>query len=587
LRSPQLYATLIVILAALPLFFLGGIAGAFSQPAVIAYIVAVLSSTVVALTVAPALAFMLLRTEAHQRRTSPLVGGAYRLFDRTFPAYVRRSRWAYATLAVLFLVLAAGAGAAQLSGGATFASQQDRSLLIHWESAPGTSLPEMVRITSSAMKELGGVPGVDHIGAQVGRAITSDQVVNVNSGQIWITLSDGADYDRTVAAIQHIVRGYPGLHSDLATYPRDRVRIAELGASDPVVVRIYGADLDVLRSKAEEVRQRISGVQGIVQPHVQTVTEEPTLEVRVNLQLAQKHGINPGDVRRTAATYFSGLLVGNLYQEQKVFDVVVRGTPSLQTGPASLDDMMIDTPSGDDVRLGDIAEVRVVPFPTVIRHDATQRSLDVTAGVGGRDLGAVLSDVRDRVAKVSMPLEYHAEVLSSSAERQDENVQTALLAIGALIGIFLLLQASFGTWRLAAVTLLVLPLSVAGGVLVAFFAGGITTVGALLGLFAVLAIAVRNSVVVLSSLTAAADLDSITSATRERAGSILLAAAATIAVLIPLVFIGSELLRPLASVVIGGLVTSTLLTVFVLPALYLRLGSPRRADSPHTVVANP
>jgi Cu/Ag efflux pump CusA len=549
-------------------------------------VVAVLASTVVALTVTPALTFMLLRKESPQHRTSPFVRGAHRLFDRTFPVYARRPRWAYATLAFLLLILAAGAGALQVSGGTTLSSPQDRSLVIHWESAPGTSLPEMVRITSRAVKELSGVPGVEHIGAQLGRAITSDQVVNVNAGQIWITLGDDADYDKTVAAIQRILRAYPGLRSDIATYPQDRVRIAEIGTSDPVVVRIYGNDLDALRSKAEEVRKSISAVPGLVQPKVQILTEEPTLEVRVNLEQAQTHGVNPGDVRRTAATYFSGLLVGNLYQEQKVFDVVVRGTPSLLTGPASLDDMMIDTPNGDDVRLGDIAEVRVVPFPTVIRHDATQRSLDVTAGVRDRDLVAVLNDVRDRVGKMAMPLEYHAEVLSTVAERQNDNLQAALVAIGALIGIFLLLQASLGSWRLAGVTVLTLPLSVAGGVLVAFIAGGIMTVGALLGLFALLGIAVRNTVVLLSSYErlrstgAMLDLDSIASATRERAGATVLGAAATVATLIPLVFIGAELLRPLAAVVTGGLVTSTVLTVFVIPALYFRLASARAEAAP-------
>jgi Cu/Ag efflux pump CusA len=598
LRSPQIYATLIVLLLALPLFFLGGVVGAFSRPAVTAYVLAVLSSTVIALTVTPAMAFMLLRNEAPQRRISPLVRGADWLFDITFPRYAKQPRWAYATLGVLLLITAAGAGALGLSGGVHFSSPQDRSLLIRWESAPGTSLPEMVRITTSAMKELSVIHDVEHVGATVGRAITSDQVVNVNSGQIWITLGDEADYDKTVVAIQRVLHGYPGLHSDLATYPQDRVRLVENGTSDPVVVRIYGADLDVLRRKAEEVRQRISIVPGIVKPQVQKVTEEPSLEVRVNLEQARQHGINPGDVRRTAATYFSGLLVGNLYQEAKILDVVVRGTPSLQTGPASLDDMMIDTPGGEDVRLGDIAEVRVAPYPTVITHDATHRSLDVTASVSGRDLGAVLSDVRDQTRKVSMPLEYHTEVLSGAAKQQDQNVQTAVFVIGVMIGIFLLLQSALGSWRLAAVALLTLPLSVGGGVLAAFFVGGISTLGALLGLFAVLGIAVRNTVVLLSTYerlhstrALRLDLDSLARATGERAGSILLAAAATGAAMMPLVVpgprSGTELLWPLAAVVVGGLITSTLLTVFVIPVLYLRLASALHPDSPRSETTRP
>jgi Cu/Ag efflux pump CusA len=580
LRGPQLYSTLIVLLAVLPLFFLGGVAGAFSKPAVMAYVVAVLASTAVALTVTPALALVLLRNERSTQRVSPLVRGAHRLFDITVPRYARRPRRAYTIVVILLLALSAGV--LQLGAGPLFPAPDDRNLLIHLESAPGTSLPEMSRITRAAMKEVSAVPGVDHVGAHIGRALTSDQVVNVNSGEIWITLGDEADYDKTVDAIQRVLRGYTGLRSNLVTYPQDRVQAVETGTSDPVAVRLYGSDLDVLRKKAEEVRQRISTVPGIVQPKVQTLAEEPTLEVRVDLEKAQRYGVNPGDVRRTAATYFSGLLVGNLYQEQKVFDVVVRGTSSTQQGPASLENLLIDTPGGDVVRLGDVADVHVVPFPTVIRHDATLRNLNVTAGVSGRDLGAVLRDVRDRVRTVPMPLEYHTEVVSGLAEQQTQGLQTAGLAIGAVIGIFLLLQAALASWRLAAMVFLTLPLAGAGGVLAAFFVGGITTLGALIGLFAVLGIAVRNIVVLLSSYQrirsgedARPDLDSVMSATRERAGAILLTAGATTAALIPLVALGPiagvEILQPLAAVVLGGLVSSTLLTLFVIPTLYLRL----------------
>lgn len=580
LRAPQLYATLIVLLAVLPLFFLGGVTEAFSRPAVIAYCLAVLSSTVVALTVTPALAFMLLRNEPPQQRASPLNKGTQRLFELTVPRYASRPRWAYATLVIL--LLAACAGALQLGGRSGFPASQDRSLLIHWEAAAGTSLPEMMRVTTAATRELSTVTGVSHVGAHVGRAITSDQVVNVNSGEIWVTLADEAAYDRTVAAIQRVLHGYPGLRSSVVTYPQDRVHAVQAGTADALAVRVYGPDLRVLRAKAEEVRQRISTVPGLVRPKVQVQAEEPTLEVQVNLQEAQQYGLNPGDVRRAATTFFSGLLVGNLYEEQKVFDVVVRGTPAMQVGPANVEDLLIDTPTGDQVHLGDVAEVRVVPYPIVIRHDATLRSLDVTAGVRDRDLDAVLSDVRSGVRSVQMPLEYHAEVVSGMAEQQTRNLQTAGLAIGVAIGILLLLQAALASWRLAAVVLLTLPLAGAGGVLAAFFVGGVMSVGALIGLMAVLAMSVRNTVVLVSCYQRlesnggfATDAGSVIATTRERAGPILLAAVATAAVFVPLVVIGpapgTELMHPLAVVVLGGLVTSTLLTLLVVPALYLRL----------------
>jgi Cu/Ag efflux pump CusA len=282
-------------------------------------------------------------------------------------------------------------------------------------------------------------------------------------------------------------------------------------------------------------------------------------------------------------------MVGSLYEDQKVFDVVVRGVPSTTSTPARVADLMIDTPTGEQVRLGDIATVRVVPYPTVIRHDATLRSLDVTAQVRGRDLGAVSADVRGRVSTVPMPLEYHAEVLGGAEQLQTQNLQTAGLAISVGLAIFLLLQAAFGSWRLAALVFLTLPLAAAGSVLAALPVGGIMSLGALIGLFAVLGITVRNSVGLLSSFqrlgsdeAAVPGPESILRAARERSGPVLVAAAATTAILLPLLFFGrmtgAEFLYPLAAVVIGGLVTSTLLTVFVLPALYIRFAAVVQRD---------
>ena len=239
-RTPQLYATLILLLAVLPFFFLGGVTEAFSRPAVIAYCLAVLSSTLVGLTVTPALAFLLLRNEPPQQRASPLTKGAVRLFELTGPRCARRPRWAYARLATL--LLAACAAAPQLGGGSLFPSPQGGSLLIHWEAAPGTSLPEMVRVTTAATREPSAVPGVRHVGAHLGRAITSDQVVNVNSGEIWVNLAGEDGYNKIVAAIQRVLHGYPGLRSSVVTYPQDRLR-AQAGTTDALAVRVYGPDL--------------------------------------------------------------------------------------------------------------------------------------------------------------------------------------------------------------------------------------------------------------------------------------------------------------------------------------------------------
>src|SRR6476619_5105170 len=182
---------------------------------------------------------------------------------------------------------------------------QDRDLLIHWSAAPGTSLQEMTRITGAAA-ELRAVSGVAEVGSHVGRALMADQSGNVNSGEMWVSMADSADYQATVANIKRVVRGYPGLHSEVLTYTEDRVRAANTGTTDPLVVRVYGFDLTELATKADEVRALIADVPGVVSPTVEKVTTEPTVEVQVNLAAAEKYGITPGDVRRATATYYAG-----------------------------------------------------------------------------------------------------------------------------------------------------------------------------------------------------------------------------------------------------------------------------------------
>jgi Cu/Ag efflux pump CusA len=576
-RTSQLFATLVVLVAALPLLFLSGLANDFATPAVIAYVAAVAISTLVALTLAPTLGFFLLKDGPAKQRSSPLARPAGRLFDATVPAFLRQPRWAVALTGALLLALAAGLF--QLGDGPQLPQTADRSLLIHWEGAPGTSLPEMTQTTTTVINELRALHGVEKVGGHLGRAITSDQVVNVNKGEVWVTVADDADYNDTVAAVKSVLGKHPSVHSTLMTYPDDRVRAVESGAKEPVAVRVYGPDLQVLHQKAEEIRQRMSTVAGVVDAKVETIAEEPNLEVRVNLEKAQKYGINPGDVRRTAATYFSGLLAGNLYQEQKIFDVVVVGSPAMRQNVNSVANVLIDTSSGEAVRIGDIADIRLVPNPTVIRHDATLRALTITSDVKGRDLGSVLNDVTDQVKAMPMPLEYHAELVGTASQLRTQTLQTIGLALAALVGVLLLLQAALGSWRLAALVLVTLPLAAGGAVLAAFIVGGIMTVGALAGLLATVALTVRVILNLVHAYqqadSAAPGIEAVIATTRERAPVILLSTVATVAAFIPLLFLGSaagtEIVRPLAVTLIGGLITSTLVTFFVLPFLYLRI----------------
>jgi Cu/Ag efflux pump CusA len=314
------------------------------------------------------------------------------------------------------------------------------------------------------------------------------------------------------------------------------------------------------------------------------MVEEPTLEIEVDLAKAQRYGIKPGDVRRAAATMLSGIQVGSLFEEQKVFDVVVWGAPEVRRSLTDISQLLVDRPGGGQVELGKVADVQIKPALAVIRHDAVSRSIDVTADVRGRDYDAVMADVQQGLGNVQFPLEYHAEVLGDHAEQQAVKQRVLGVAAIAAILILLLMQAAFGSWRLAGAAFLTLPMALVGGVLALLASGGELSLGSLVGFVLVLAIAARNGVTLVSHLQHLERHEGqppgpglVMHGARERLGPVLLTALATGLALVPLVVGGNvpgqEILQPMAVVVLGGLVTATLLNLFVTPALYLRFGS--------------
>ncbi|HET7076786.1 MAG TPA: efflux RND transporter permease subunit [Chloroflexia bacterium] len=580
-RGSIIFATLIIVLALLPVFFLEGLSGAFFQPLALAYVLAVLASMLVALTVTPALALILLGGEHSARRESPLARRLQRGYERVLARLIRSPRPAYMAVA---LMLVLGLAVLPFLGQSLLPSFKENDLLVDWVGAPGTSHPEMTRITTEAGKELRGVPGVRNFGAHVGRAVTGDEVVNINATRGWVSIDPAADYDRTLAAVQDTVDGYPGIDREVLTYLRERVRDVLTGSDDAIVVRVYGPDLPVLRQKAEEVRQALTGIEGIVDLRVESQTEEPQVEIKVDLAKAEPYGLKPGDVRRAAATLVNGLEVGNLFEEQKVFDVVVMGTPELRHSLTSLRELLIDTPSGGQVRLEDVATVRIIPAENIIKREAASRRLDVGLSVRGRDLGAVARDVEQRLQVVNFPLEYHPELLGEYVEHQAAEQRLQGFALAAVIGIFLLLQAAFGSWRLAILSFVTLPSALAGGVLAAYLSGGIISLGSLVGFLAVLGIAARNGIMLINHYQHLEEQEGeafgpalVLRGARERLSPILMTTLATGLAVVPLVVAGNlpghEIEHPMAVVILGGLVTSTLLNLFIMPALYLRFAS--------------
>ncbi len=581
-RSPTVYAALIVILAVMPIFFMGGVSGAFFEPLAASYALAVVASLVVGLTVTPALSLILLGKGARGVGESPIAVWLRNGYEAVLQRVIKAPRTVFVAAGVVIVVV--GLGVWPSLGQSLLPALKERELLVNLATPPGTSYDETYRIMSRVSRELKSLPGVRNVGAHIGRAVTGDQIVGINSGQIWVGIDPNADYDEMVSKIRETIDGYPGIDRTLQAYLRDTVSEALTGESNAVVVRIFGQRREVLRQMAEEVRKALSGIDGLVDLRAVGQVEEPQIRVKVDLDAAGAANVTPGEVRRSAATVFSGLTVGFLFEEQKIYDVVVWSAPEARRSLDNIRNLLVEKSDRHHVRLGDVADVRIELTPTVIRHDGIAPYVDVVANVVGRDLGSVNREVESRLESVKFPLEYYPQLLGEFAERQAAQERTLGLAAAALIGIFLLLQACFRSWRLALIAFLAVPASMAGGVLAALASGGVITLGSIVGFFAVLGIAARNGILLINYYQRLEGqegvpfgLDLVLRGARERLSPILASSAAIIAALLPIVIFGQipglEIVQPTAIVIIGGVIASTLVTLFVIPALYLVIGS--------------
>ncbi|HEX7171847.1 MAG TPA: efflux RND transporter permease subunit [Candidatus Limnocylindria bacterium] len=579
------YATLIIIAAAVPLLFLAGIAGAFLPPLAMAYALAIVASVFVSLTVSVALAVALLPERVGARHDGPAIRWLQSRFQPLLWRLVNRPRPMFLTAAVVTIGVAVLVAVSMVPGLGNTAvpTFRDGDLLVHWDGAPGTSRIEMNRIAAAASQELRAIDGVRNVGAHVGRAVASDQVVNINAGELWVSIDPDADYDATIAAIQETLDGYPGLRRELLSYQSDRINAILTDADDDVVVRVYGQELDVLRAQADSVRDELAGIDGVAAALVEPEILEPTVQIEVDLAAAESHGLSSGDIRRASTTLLSGIEVGSLFEDQKVFQVVVWGVPEIRESLTDISGLLIETPEGGHVRLDEVADVRVGPAATVVNREGVARRIDIGIDVAGRDAPSVVAEIEDRVQAMELPLEYHAEVRAIASDLQAEQLQMLAIVAAVVIVIFLLLQAAFDSWRLAATTLVVMPVALVGGALAAFVSGQSGSLGATVGFLAILAITARGSIRSIDHYQSLERADAEPSArevivrgTRERLGPILATALATALILLPFVALGDlpgfEIVRPMTIVILGGLVTATILNLFIIPTLYVHLG---------------
>ena len=586
-RSAVVYASLIVTLVFIPVLFLDGISGSFFRPLAIAYILAILASLLVALTVTPALSMMLLPGVTKERHEAPLAQLLRGLYGRILPFCIVRPVLAIGLMIGMFAMT--GYSVTRL-GQEYLPSFKETDFLMHWVEKPGSSLESMRRITVQVSRELRGIDGVRNFGSHIGRAEVADEVVGPNFTELWISVDTDVQLEPTVAKIEAVINGYPGLKRDVLTYLKERIKEVLTGAGATVVVRVYGSDLSVLRAKAQDVYAAMNQVPGVVDSQVESQVLVPQIQVRLRPDAVTRFGLTAGQVRRAVATLIKGTKVGEIYGDQKSIDVMVWGTPELRTDISSLQRILIDVPmGGGHVPLGDLADLEIVPAPNEIKHEKASRRIDITCNVKGRDLGSVAREVEESVKKLDFPQGYHPEFLGEYAARAESQRRLFALSGLSLIGILLLLHVDFRSWKLTAIVALTIPFALVGGVAGVMLDNQIISLGSLVGFVTVLGIAARNGIMLVSHYRHLEEQEGepfgqalVQRGSEERLAPILMTVLATGLALVPLVWGGNlpghEIEYPMAIVILGGLVTSTILNLFLLPPIYLAFGRVTRHE---------
>jgi CzcA family heavy metal efflux pump len=581
-RTAILYATLINIVAVVPVIFSGGLTGSFFRPLAVAYALAVLASMFVALTVTPALAMTLMPSAQLEAKDPPVIAWCKRHYLRLLGPVLRTPRWALASVGVA--ILAAALVLPNL-GQDLFPTFKEQDLLMHFDTKPGTSLPEMRRMVSALQKRLLQIPGVADVGSHIGQALLGEEIAGPEFSEQWITLKPNAELQKTQNAVRAAAASFPGTFLDLTTYLHERIDETISTDSEDLVVRIQGPNFGQLQGLSQSVTNKLNGTPDLVDLHPQSQGYIPQIQETVNAPVAARYGLTPGAVRREAATIFGSQEIGELWYGGVAVGVTGYSPSWERQSLSNVRAALIDTPNGGHVPLGRVANLVVNSTPSDITRVNGSNKIDVTANVAGSSLGSATSAVESKLAQIKVPLGYHISLLGEGAERQAAQHRLMELGLGAALVILLLLQAAFRSVRLALLMFLTLPVALVGGVLAAWIGVGDVDLGALVGFFAVLGIAARNGILMISHLQ---DLERaegeqfglalVMRGASERLSPILMTALATALALAPFVLFGEkpgqEIENPMAIVILGGIATSTLMNLFVIPALYLRFGRP-------------
>ncbi|MEQ1573318.1 MAG: efflux RND transporter permease subunit [Vicinamibacterales bacterium] len=586
IRSSIVFATIIIAMVFLPIFGLAGIEGRLLSPLAVSYIVALMASLAVAIVVTPALCFAFLPNAPSIQRGHDgwLTRTLKSAFARLLPPVMNHP----VPVVALALVLLGGAAFALTTAGTAFLPEfHEGSLTVQANTLPGTSLAKSDEIGNRVERILLSQPEVVATARRTGRAEYDEHVQGVEAAEIDVGLREtGRPREELLAELRRQFSTLPGTNVTIGQPISHRIDHMLSGTRANIAVKVFGDDLSTLRRLGESVRAAMAAVPGVADLSLEQQMDVPFVRFILNRPMIARYGLRPGDVTEAIETSFAGATVGRVFDRGTAFDLIVKFDPAAGADFEQVADLPIDTPIGAVVPVRLLADVRREQGPNMVLRENVQRRIVISCNVAGRDLGSVVADIQRAVARgVPMPAGYRVEY--GGQFESEQSASQRLLGLGVLViaGLFMLLVVAFGRARDALIVMVNLPLALIGGVAGVFLAGGVLNVATMIGFITLFGIATRNGIMLVSHIQHLMREEGVTDFRRavergagERLVPILMTAMAAGLALIPLALgggqSGSEIQTPMAIVILCGLTTSTLLNMFVVPALYLRFGRP-------------
>ena len=584
IRDSVVYATWITLVVFGPIFLLSGVEGRIFSPLGLAFTASIFASLLVAVTLTPVLcSFFLIKTRAASGPEPERENFVLRFLKAGYGWFLRPTlRHPWAVIASSVVLLGVSLAMIPFMGRSFLPEFHEGNYILAVTSLPGTSLQESIRLGNRITAMLRKYPEVVSVAQRAGRAELDEDAMPPNFSEFDILLHyQDRDPEELIHLIREDLEKIPGVAVNLGQFIAHRLDEVLSGIRAQIAIKIYGSDLDRLLETGQQVETILAGIKGITDLQLEQQIRVPEVRITVDRERAARLGLNAGDVLEVAQIAFNGEVISQAIEGQKSFDLFLWFDEPSRQGVRAMRNVLVDAPNGRKVPLSQVAEVAIENRPYFINRERVQRRIVVQSNVAGRDLGSVIAEAQQKIQEqVDMPSGYFIEYGGQFKSQQEATRVLLSYSVVAIVAIFLLLYKAFSSLRASLLVMANLPLALIGGVVAIFLTGKIMSVPSIIGFIAVFGIAARNGIILVSRYRQlrAEGLDRetvVVEGSIERLAPVLMTAAAAGLGLLPLLFgdiAGKELERPMAYVILGGLVTSTFMNMLVVPALYLKWG---------------